>query len=114
MGPHLGRIEIHAQVAQLHADLAVEPLAVGLLDQPLVVISRFLDLLGPGDVLAEPREEDREALLLELVRGLQRVLGLLAGHEATHGAARHPQTWNVAPHPRVTCHPEQQSSHVWR
>ena len=77
-----------------------------------VVLGDGVGLGHLGDVLAEAREDGRDAVLLaQRVGRIERVVQPLAGHEALDGLAEHRQPGRVVPHPPVLRRGEQHAAH---
>ena len=102
------RIEIEAQLGQLGRHVGAEPPADGPVDELVVVGRDLVGLAEIGQVLAQVGEDRWNALLLEGAGGSERVVHVLAGHEAADRASGAGQARDVDAKPLVSGAPQQE------
>jgi hypothetical protein len=105
------RIEVEAELGQLHADLAVDAALVNALQRIEVVRGDRIGFGGVGQVLAEVGEDGADAVGGQPLRRFQRIGELLAGHESSNGASSEPQPRHDAAQPRIPGRPQQHCPH---
>src|SRR5207245_7227669 len=104
-------VEIETELRELGRDFAIESLGIDPRDQAEVVLGDLVSFLDVRDVLAEPREDHPDAVVLECRPCPEGGSRLLARHETEDRPSSESEPRYVIPQPPIAGHPEEDPTH---